>query len=221
MCGRVALYSRYEEVIRHFNLEQGECFNYSYNIAPTQIHPTICLSADNTRMLIPMRWGFIPDWDKSPKPRQHFNARSETILEKPTFRNAFIRQRCLVIANGFYEWKTEATKQPYFFYMKSQHPFALAAIWERRMEEEKVIDGFSLITTHANEVVAPVHDRMPVIIKPEDYNLWMSAETRDSKLLKELLQPFSASEMQTHAVTPKMNSSIFDREDCIKPIITD
>jgi putative SOS response-associated peptidase YedK len=218
MCGRFALYSKFDDVLTHFQIAQGNFFNYSYNIAPTQIHPTICLTPENTRMLVPMQWGLIPAWDKSAKPRKHFNARSESILEKPTFRNAFTQRRCLVIADGFFEWKTESTKQPYFFYMKSRLPFAFAAIWERRIEEDKIMDVFSLITTEANEVVAPVHDRMPVIIKPENYNLWMSSTTKDTQLLKKLLSPYSSDEMQTHAVTSKMNTPKFNTNDCIAPL---
>jgi putative SOS response-associated peptidase YedK len=218
MCGRFALFSKFEDVISQFGVEYNGSFPFSYNIAPTQIHPTICLTPDNDRKLIVMRWGLIPTWDKTPKPRKHFNARCETILEKPTFKNAFLQRRCLVIADGFYEWKTEATKLPFFFYMKSRLPFAFAGIWERRIENDSIIDGFSLITTDANELVSQVHDRMPVIIRPEDYNLWMSQESRDVQRLQNILKPYSSGEMQTHPVTPKMNTPKFNTNECIEPI---
>jgi putative SOS response-associated peptidase YedK len=218
MCGRYTLYARFAEVKKAFALNQGYHFESSYNIAPTQINPVICLLPENNRILLPMRWGLIPTWDKSEKPRANFNARSESILEKPSFRNAFRERRCLIVTNGFYEWKQAGKiKQPYRIGLKSEELFAFAGIWERNEFGGNGIDGYCIITTNANRLVSDVHDRMPVIIHPENYDEWLSPENQNTNSLFQLLKPFEADKMIAFPVTPQINKPIFNNPDCIKP----
>jgi putative SOS response-associated peptidase YedK len=215
MCGRFTIFSHYDDVINQFQLNAGYDFSISYNVAPTQFCPVISLALDTKRVLVPMSWGLIPHWDKSDNPRKYFNARSESIAIKPAFRQAFSQRRCLVVTNGFFEWKMESIKQPYFIGMKSQNLFALAGIWESREVDGNYSNSFSLITTEPNKIVASIHDRMPVIIKPHDYDRWLSLENQKMPLLLRLLAPYPASEMYAYPVTPQMNKPVFNNKECI------
>jgi putative SOS response-associated peptidase YedK len=215
MCGRFALKSQWKNIQKIFDIQKGFEFSPSYNVAPTHQHPVICMTPDSQRILLPMRWGLIPFYDKSLNPRKHFNARGESIKIKPTFRDAFLQQRCLVIADGFYEWKTEdKKKQPFYFQLASEEPFVLAGIWEKRIENGQPSEGFSLITTEANQVVSLIHDRMPVIIAKENYNLWLTSAT-EATVLQALLVPFVSEPMIAYAVTTKMSKPAFNNPECI------
>ena len=136
------------------------------------------------------------------------NARSETVAEKPAFREAFKRRRCLLPADGFYEWqRTGGRKQPYYFRLREERPFGFAGLWEKwQSAEGKMIESCAILTTEANELLRPVHDRMPVILHPEDYNLWLADDVRQRELLTELLRPYSSEEMITYPVSPQVNS---------------
>lgn len=136
------------------------------------------------------------------------NARSETVTEKPAFRDAFKHRRCLIPADGFYEWqRTAGKKQPYFFQLKDSQPFGFAGLWDRWKDEEgKVLESCTTLTTEANEVLAPVHDRMPVILHMDDYDLWLDEDVRKQGLLVDLLQPYPASEMTAYPVSALVNS---------------
>ena len=137
------------------------------------------------------------------------NARSETVTEKPAFREAFKKRRCFIPADGFYEWqRTEGKKQPFFFQLKDGHPFGFAGLWDRWMGEDgKVTESCTILTTAANEVLAPVHDRMPVILHEEDYEQWLDKDERKRELLRDLLRPYPASEMNAYPVSTLVNSS--------------
>ncbi len=136
------------------------------------------------------------------------NARSETVREKPAFRQAFKQRRLLIPADGFYEWRrTEGRKQPFFFQMRDERPFGFAGLWERWEGEGRVVNSCTILTTEANEVLRPVHDRMPVILHPDDYGLWLEGGERERSLLRELLRPYPAEEMVGHPVSPLVNST--------------
>ena len=136
------------------------------------------------------------------------NARSETVAEKPSFRQAFRQRRCIIPADGFYEWqRAEGRKQPFFFRMRDESPFGFAGLWERwEGEGGEVLDSCTILTTEANEVLGPVHDRMPVIIHPEDYGLWLTAGERERPTLRDLLRPYPEDEMAGYPVSMLVNS---------------
>ena len=151
----------------------------------------------------------MPAWAKDPSiGARLINARSETVAEKPAFRDAFRRRRCLIPATGFYEWKREGSrKQPFFFRMKDEAPFAFAGLWERwKAADGKVLESCTILTTEANEVLLHVHDRMPVILHRSEYELWLDNDERKRDLLKDLMRPFPTEEMTSHPVSTLVNS---------------
>jgi putative SOS response-associated peptidase YedK len=179
-----------------------------YNVAPTQSILSVCHTADGREMGL-MKWGLIPSWAKdTAMGARLINARSETVPEKPSFREAFKKRRCIIPADGFYEWqRTEGRKQPFFFQMRDERPFGFAGLWERwQGVAGQTIESCAILTTRANEVLPPVHDRMPVILHPEDYELWLDEDVRKRELLKDLMQPYPAEEMMSYPVSMAINS---------------
>ena len=176
MCGRFALRSSIKELAEALEAASVKIAEdrARYNIAPTQAVVVARDTDDDERELVHLKWGLVPAWAKDPAAvgARLINARSETVTEKPSFREAFRRRRCLIPTSGFYEWKREgARKQPYFFRMKTDEPFMFAGLWERwegAAGDGVTLETCTILTTMANEVLAPVHDRMPVIIAPED-----------------------------------------------------
>lgn len=167
-----------------------------------------------------LRWGLVPHWAKDPTIGAKLsNARGETVAEKPSFRDAFRRRRCLVPADGFYEWKTVAgKKQPYFFSMKDGAPFALGGIWESwKGPDDEILRTCCLITTGPNEVMEPVHDRMPVIVSPVDYATWLSG---DADTVLGLVKPYPSDAMQTWAVDRRVSRSVEEGAGLIEPLAT-
>jgi putative SOS response-associated peptidase YedK len=184
-----------------------------FNVAPTQDIPVI-RDTDSGRELTWMRWGFIPPWAKDPKSGPLLlNARAETASEKPAFRSAFKTARCLIPADGFYEWKkTNGRKQPYLIHRADGKPFGFAGLWSRW----KDIESCTILTTNANELVRDMHDRMPVILAQSDYATWLNPDSVD---LTGLLKPFPATEMTAVAVNPIVNNARNEVPECIEPII--
>ncbi len=171
----------------------------SYNVAPTQSVPVCRLGASGTRELAAMSWGFIPSW--SQEGRILINARSETVASSPAFRAAFKSRRCIVPASAFYEWRTlNGKKQPVCFRAINDSLFALAALWEPARDDGA--PNFTVLTTRPNELVAKVHDRMPVMLKRDQLDSWLLGETPDAKLF----EPFPAEEMDCYDVSPRVNS---------------
>ena len=148
------------------------------------------------------------------------NARAESVADKPSFRSAFRRRRCLVVTDGFYEWeKLAQRKQPYYIFMRDRRPFAFAGLWERWQKgDAEAIESFTIITTAPNELVAPLHDRMPVILHSEDYDSWLDPENERLPELKDLLRPYSAKQMSAHPVKNLVNNPGFDGPACIVPM---
>jgi putative SOS response-associated peptidase YedK len=179
-----------------------------YNIAPTQDILSI-RRAEDAREAVFLTWGLVPSWAKDVSiGAKLINARSETVTEKPSFREAFKKRRCIIPADGFYEWqRTEGRKQPFFFQMKDESPFGFAGLWERwQGVGGEAIESCTILTTEANEVLIPVHGRMPVILHSDDYELWLNEDMLKRELLKDLLRPYPSSEMISHPVSTAINS---------------
>ena len=191
-----------------------------YNIAPTQPVVACRLGADGRRQLVTLRWGLVPPWATDAAiGARCINARAETVHEKPAFRNAFARRRCLVPADGFFEWRTEGkVKQPYWFGMTDDGLFAIAGIWERWAKSgAEPIESVALLTTDANDIVRPVHKRMPVILPRHAHAAWLDP-TADRTSLLALLRPFPAGAMKCYAVSRIVNRPAEDRPECIEPL---
>jgi putative SOS response-associated peptidase YedK len=178
MCGRFAFYSPSEATAALFGASGSLKVKPRYNIAPTQDIAAICLDEDGGRKLKSLRWGLVPSWAKDPAiGNRMINARAETVAEKPSFRAAYRRRRCLVLADGFYEWHKEGSgKTPYFISRSDGSPFAFAGLWEhwQGRESDETLYSATLITTAANEFMAPLHDRMPIILDPARADVWMA-----------------------------------------------
>lgn len=194
-----------------------------YNIPPTSSVPVITLT-DDQRVLDTKRWGLIPSWAKDHKiGYRTINARSETLATKPAFRAAFQRRRCLIPASGYYEWLAGTQpKQPYHIQMQDGAPFAFAGLWETwrgppTQPLESPLSTFTIITTDANDLTAEVHDRMPVILSPDDYSVWLNP-TSDADALSELLAPFPSEAMTVHAVSRFVNKVGNEGPECVKAI---
>jgi putative SOS response-associated peptidase YedK len=169
-----------------------------------------------------MKWGLIPRWRK-PGEKDSFapiNARSETILEKPMFRNLVGRHRCLVPSNGFYEWqRRDGGKQPYFIRVEDDPTFAFAGLYDLHKEDDgELLGSYTILTTSANKLMEPIHDRMPVILRKDDEEEWLSPEVTDPVAIQHLLQPFPASEMEAYPISTAVNNVRNDGEDLIQPL---
>jgi len=222
MCGRFTLFESGRVLSENFGLGEIPPMKPRFNIAPSQTVAAVRTSpAGGARELAFLRWGLIPSWakDRSIGSRM-INARAETVREKPAFRNAFRRRRCLVPANGFYEWqRREDRKQPYYIRMRDERIFAFAGLWDRwEGEEGSVVETCAILTTAANRVLVPVHDRMPVILDPGMYDRWLDPTTPDPGSLAPLLVPFPTEEMVAFPIGSRVNSPSVDDEGCIAPL---
>ena len=208
MCGRYAQRTDPKRLAKEFKVAEVLNVEPRYNIAPTQEVLAVRESPDGREMTL-YKWGLVPSWAKDASVgAKLINARGETVTEKPSFREAFRRRRCVIPADGFYEWQRKnGRKQPFFFRMMDERPFGFAGLWERwEGEGGEVINSCAILTTEANEVLRPVHDRMPVILHPDDYELWLGAEARELGLVKEMLRPYPAEEMVGYPVGRGVNS---------------
>lgn len=198
MCGRFVLITDLSVIAREFDIPVVSVhFSPGRNISPGQQIPAIVGSAGGNTMTS-FVWGLIPFWAKDPSiGAKLFNARAETIAEKPSFKNAFVKRRCLIPADGFYEWKKEGNKKiPYCFGLKSGSPFFFAGLYEHwAAPDKKRVETCTIITTQPNDVVAPIHDRMPVIVPKVARDLWLNPELQDPSKLLSILQPYPAEEM--------------------------
>jgi putative SOS response-associated peptidase YedK len=194
-----------------------------YNIAPTQpVAAVRASSGANSREMALLRWGLIPFWAKNINMgARMINARSETVADKPAFRAAFRRRRCLVVADGFYEWqKVNGAKQPFYIHLQDGKAFGIAGLWERwEGAEGTAIESCTLLTTVPNELVRAVHDRMPVILAPEDYGLWLNPDIQSVEDLAPLLRPYPESEMLAYPVSRWVNSPRNNDPRCIEPLV--
>ena len=207
-------------LLQQFAVEAGPDWAPRFNIAPTQSVPIVRMNSEGVRELVLLRWGLIPSWAKDPAiGNRMINARSETVAEKPSFRSAFKRRRCLVPADGYYEWqKTDAGKLPYYIRFDDDQPFAMAGLWESwRSGHEDAVQSFTIITTDANESTCQVHDRMPVIVEPHDYPMWLDPDFQESDSLQSLLHPYAGDELRLDRVSTLVNNPRNDDPQCIVP----
>ncbi len=222
MCGRYTLKTPVERLSEKFQFPEIIPIKPRYNISPSQDVAVVRrLPDDRERKFAMLRWGLIPAWVKDPaKARQPINAKAETVAELPTFRVAFRQRRCLIPADGFYEWKQEGgRKQPVYICMKEGEPFAFAGLWERRVrEEDDFIESCTILTTEPNDLLEPIHNRMPVIIDAKDYDLWLDPNVQEVSRLKPLLQPFPSEQMTYYLVNLRVNNPRNDDSQCIVPL---
>ena len=216
MCGRFTLKSPARTKFDGVNRSNLPPLFPRYNIAPSQSVLTIVRRGAEREAAF-LQWGLIPSWSKEAK--GFINARSETLEEKPSFSESFRERRCLIVADGFYEWdqRSARSKQPYYFQMNDESPFAFAGIWDQWHGNRMSITSCAIITTIANDLLAPIHGRMPVLLDQESQDTWLNG---DSKLaaLKSLLTPFPASKMKSHAVSYDVNHPKIDDERLVRPV---
>jgi putative SOS response-associated peptidase YedK len=218
MCGRYTLRTPVDSLVETFDIaEYPSSITPSYNIAPTQ-EVTAVVEEDEKRKLEMLRWGLIPSWAKDPAiGNKMINARAETVSEKPSFRSAFKKRRCLILADGFYEWKkTDDGKQPYHIKMQDGSPFAFAGLWETWQNGEE-IRSCTIITTEANGLMNEIHHRMPVILPPEDYGMWLDPDFDEKDPLTSLLKPYPADAMEAYPVSRRVNKPSNNEPGVVEP----
>lgn len=220
MCGRYTLTTQVEVLAEEFGLS-GPLPEIppSYNVAPTEQVAAV-IAGDGGRRLEMLKWGLIPAWADGPEiGSRMINARSETAHEKPSFRRAFRERRCLIPADGFYEWqRTDNVKQPFHIRMRSGRPFAFAGLWESWKDSGSEIKSCTILTTEANGLVGEIHPRMPVVLAPEDYGLWLDTDVREAELLLPLLEPYPDDVMEAYPVSRFVNNPSNDDERCVEPV---
>ncbi|MDH3404883.1 MAG: SOS response-associated peptidase [Acidobacteriota bacterium] len=192
-----------------------------FNVAPTQLAPVVIAGEDGVRRAVEMRWGLVPYWAEGPEiGSRMINARSETVAEKAAFRDSFRRRRCLVAADGFYEWqKVAGGKQPFLLRLTGGAPFGFAGLWDRwRGPRGRILESFTILTTTPNELVAPIHDRMPVILAPEGRDLWLD-EAASGEALQGVLGPYAAAAMEAIAVSDYVSNPAHDSLRCMQPLL--
>ena len=229
MCGRYSLIAKQEELVRRFLLKHlskdlGEGLTPRFNIAPSQ--PVMAIRRSTTtgeRIAAQFRWGLVPFWAKDPKiGYRMINARSETAAVKRAFRAAMKRRSCIIPASGFYEWKRlpgEKRKQPYYIYHSEGEILAMAGLWERWSSEDgAMLDSCTILTTRANEVLQPVHDRMPVFLHGSDFESWLNATEADTTSLSKLFEPYPADALRRHPVSTLVNSPKNDGPELLSEI---
>ncbi len=235
MCGRFTLATPAAEWAALFGLEAVPVLEPRFNIAPTQDVAAVRSTevpqsgnasdgtgaTDGGRELVMLRWGLVPHWAREPDPigRALINARSETVADKPSFRDSFRFRRCLVVADGFYEWKPEGKrKQPYWIRMATGTPFGFAALWDRwDGGEGPIVESCTILTTEANETLRPLHDRMPVIVEPSQHACWLSPDTPNWEL-DPLLRPLPEDVLEVRPVSTRVNHVGNDDPECIAPL---
>jgi len=228
MCGRYVVKTKVSELAPMFEALVAPSLTPSYNVAPTHVVPVVRMvpvvrlkPSTNEREMVMLRWGLIPHWAKDGSGNLMINARADTVADKPAFRDAFRRRRCLIVADGFYEWqRTSGKKQTYFIGMRDESPFAFAGLWESWGDDPfgEPIESCAIITTDANEILRPIHNRMPVILQPKDYAKWLDPEIQDAAELQDLLVPFPAEKMRTYPVSTLVNKVDNNSPECFAPV---
>jgi len=221
MCGRFSSSSKPEQIKKEFKVavEDPAIFKPRYNIAPSQMIPVV-LDRTGERIVAQLKWGLVPSWAKDALiGSRMINARAETLMEKPSFREAYKSRRCIIPASGFYEWQRaeKGAKQPFYFYLTNKEVFGFAGLWEEWLDKKsnESLETCTIITTEANDVLKPVHDRMPVILKAADYDEWLDTKEANTDKLQKLLAPYPPDEMSSHAVSRAVNSPTFDSPELI------
>jgi putative SOS response-associated peptidase YedK len=224
MCGRFTQKAPWEKIEKEFNVKDDQNMDLPprYNIAPSQQIAAVRV-LEGVRELSPLKWGLVPSWAKDADiGNRLINARAETLAQKPSFRDAFKKRRCIIPTTGFFEWakKGSGAKQPFYFYLKDKDVFGFAGLWEEWLDRDsgELLETCTIITTEANEVLEPVHDRMPVIVKPKDYEQWLDPNEKNADRLQTILAPYPADEMLSHAVSRAVNYPESNSSELIEPL---
>jgi putative SOS response-associated peptidase YedK len=221
MCGRFTLTAPHQALAQLFPLFDLPDVPPNYNVAPTQAVLAVRVphGQDQPAPAL-LKWGLVPGWADDPAlGNRMINARAETAADKPSFRSAFRRRRCLVLANGFYEWgKAGGKKQPYLIRLRGGAPFAFAGLWEHWERDGRAVDSCTILTTDPNELVKPLHDRMPVILAPPDFALWLDPKVETGPELQGLLRPYAAEAMTAYPVGLRVNSPKNNDAACVTPL---
>jgi len=226
MCGRFAFYSPHEAIVRLFGVAAAPEIEPRWNIAPTQFIATV-REAGGPREVAMLYWGLVPSWAKEKAiGARMINARSETLTEKPSFRNAFRRRRCLILADGYYEWqRSAAVKQPYFIALDDGEPFGMAGLWERWRDPltGEPLESCCIVTTSPSPTVAHVHDRMPVIVPPDAYAEWLDPKNEATERLARLFEPCPRPDLRARPVSRRVNDARNQGHDLIEemPAVAD
>lgn len=217
MCGRFTLRTPARLLAEAFGVADVPEYPCRYNIAPTQDVLAVLSGDDTRRRMRTLRWGLVPAWADDPSIGSRMvNARAETVTTKPSFRHAFERNRCLVLADGFYEWQKQGrTKQPMLVSREDGQPFAFAGLWERWRKGPREITSCTILTTEADDFIRPIHDRMPLILRPEDYDRWLTSEPESAV---GLLEPCSTEGLTTDPVGTLVNNPQNDVPECVVPV---
>lgn len=221
MCGRFTLRTSPQAVAQHFGVAEFPLFEPRYNIAPTQSVVAVRAAKEGAgREMCQLRWGLVPSWANDPAVgNRMINARADTAAEKPSFRTALRRRRCLVAADGFFEWRAEAgKKQPYYIARTDGGVFAIAGLWEYWKREGQVIESCTLLTTEANPLMQQLHDRMPVILSPQNYDAWLDPQLQQAEPLAPLMVPYGDDDLEFRPVSTWVNKPANQGPQCIEPI---
>ncbi len=228
MCGRFSLIANPDELAEHFKidfepgLEFAPTWEPRFNVAPSQPVKTVYVPDTSAqRAVVERRWGLIPSWAKDPKiGNRQINARSETLAEKPAFRQALKQRRCLVAADGFYEWSgPPRSKQPYYIALDDQAIFGFAGLWERwRNPEGLEVESCTVITAAANSLLGELHSRMPVILDPEQYEAWLDPSSQTAAELLALLRSHRCDALRYYPVSYRVNNVAYDDPACLEPV---
>jgi putative SOS response-associated peptidase YedK len=221
MCGRFTYSRSRDETRERFGVDVGASLLHllgRYNIAPTQTVLAVGQTKIGERKAAALRWGLIPSWAKDAGAgAKTFNARAETLLERPTFRDAFRQRRCLIPADGFYEW--DAQRQPVYFYLENGRPFAFAGLWDTwKSPGGETVNSCTVITTTPNQLLRSVHNRMPVILSTEDYDLWLDRGFTNVRDLSHVLSPYPAGLMKSHPVGRGVGDVRKEGAECAAPL---
>jgi putative SOS response-associated peptidase YedK len=216
MCGRYTDTRRKKAMLASAGVQVDLAFVPRYNIAPTQEASIVALSENGRPEHKRARWGLLPVWTKSSTiPASLINARAETVATRPSFRQSYLKKRCLVLADGFYEWRKRSEgKQPIYIRMREGAPFAFGGLWEEWRGEERMVESFCIVTTRPNELCATVHDRMPLILREEDFAAWLDSGT-NQRTVDALLRPFAAAEMESYPVSTAVINARNETAECV------
>jgi putative SOS response-associated peptidase YedK len=220
MCGRFVLENTPEQLMKVYRLSSRPDLSPRYNIAPSQQIAIVRQQNGGDRELVMMQWGLIPSWAKDPAiGYKMINARSETAHEKPSFKQALRSRRCIVPVSGFYEWEKKGKEKiPHYIHLRDGDIMSLAGLWETwKSPEGERLETCAILTTAANSLLKPLHDRMPVVLHNEEFNLWFNRDVDDINLLAELFHSYPSDRLEEHIVSKGVNSPSNDSPECIVP----
>ena len=222
MCGRFTRKENFQQLAKLLGMLHLPDLPPHYNIAPSQFITCVRFNPESQdRELVDLKWGFVPSWAHDPSlGHKMINARAETVADKPSFRKAFQERRCIILADGFYEWKRVGQgKQPYYIHFTDNRPFAFAGLWERwEQGNTPSLDSCAILTTTPNILMESLHHRMPVILHPKDYVRWLDPTLHERQSFESILQPFPSTEMEAYPVSTLVNNPRYESRACYQSI---